>query len=272
MKIAVATATEDALPSAFVVFRGLEQSIRKAADMGYDGVELALMHREQANLRLIKRLLSEYGMEIPAISTGQVFAGLGLWFTHPDPGTRNKAIEVFRGLVDLAAEFGAMVNIGRLRGPIPEGENREIAENRFLDVLRVLADYAAGLGVTLLLEPVNRYEINFINTVDEGAALIRKLGRKNVYLMPDIFHMNIEDDSIPASFARNSPHTAYVHFADSNRLAPGRGHLNFPEIVGILKALGYEGWISVEILPNPDPDTAAREAIRYLRTLIPGNS
>jgi sugar phosphate isomerase/epimerase len=270
MKIAVAIATEEALPSAFVVFRGLEQGLRKAADLGYDGVELALMHKEQVDKRLMKRLLSEYGMEIPAVSTGQVFAGLNLWFTHPDPEIRRKAVDVFRGLVDLASELGAMVNIGRLRGPIPEGEKREVAEDRFLEVVSGLAEYSEGRGVKLLLEPVNRYEINFINSVDEGAALLRRLGRKNVFLMPDVFHMNIEDDSIPASFARNIVDTGYVHFADSNRLAPGRGHLNFPEIVGTLKGLGYDGWISVEILPKPNPDSAAAQAIRYLRTLIPG--
>lgn len=267
MKLAVAIAAEDALPSAFVVFRGLSSSMRKAAELGYDGVELALMRADQADRGEIGRLLREYSLSIPTISTGQMFAGLGLWFTNPDPAVRAEAETVFRGLVDLASEFGSMVNIGRVRGPLPEGDGAAEGRSRFLESLDRLAEYAAGRGTTLLLEPVNRYEINFVNSVDEGAELIARLRRSNVKLMPDVFHMNIEDDSLPASFARNIDSVGYVHLADSNRLAPGWGHLNFPEILGTLRALGYGGWASVEILPKPDPDAAAAQAVRYLRAI-----
>lgn len=82
MKIAVAIATEDALPTAFVVFRGIEESIRKADEMGYDGVELALMDRDQVDVARVERLIRAHGLGIPVVSTGQVFAGHRLWFTE----------------------------------------------------------------------------------------------------------------------------------------------------------------------------------------------
>jgi sugar phosphate isomerase/epimerase len=84
MKVAVAIASENALPTAFVVFRGLEQSIRKAAELGYDGVELAILDKNQVDINVVKSLIKKYNMEIPAISSGQVFAGSKLWFTSPD--------------------------------------------------------------------------------------------------------------------------------------------------------------------------------------------
>ncbi len=218
---------------------------------------------------MVKRLINQYGLEIPVVSTGQVFAGLNLWFTSPDAAVRSQAVEVFKGLADVAAEFGAMINMGRVRGFIAEGETAEIAARRFGQVAGEINEYARAFGVTLILEPVNRYEINFINNLDEGVDLINKLRIPGLKLMPDVFHMNIEDASIEGNLQKYIDHVAYIHFADSNRLAPGQGHLDFPAIVAALNEVGYKGWASVEILPKPDPDTAARQAIEYLRTLIP---
>jgi len=269
MKIAVAIAPENALPSAFVVFRGIEESIRKAAEMGYDGIELALQEKDQIDVAKVKKLINDYNLEIPVVSTGQVFAGLKLWFTSPDIEIRKKAVEVFKGLVEVASEFGAMVNMGRVRGFIGEGETVETAEERFGEVVRQISNYAKGYGVKLILEPVNRYEINFINNLDEGVELINKLKIDGFGLMPDVFHMNIEDVSIEGNLKKYINYIDYVHFADSNRLAPGWGHLDFKSIVEALKDVNYDRWVSVEILPKPDPDSAARQAINYLRNFIP---
>jgi sugar phosphate isomerase/epimerase len=133
---------------------------------------------------------------------------------------------------------------------------------------RDLCDHAATKRVTLMIEPVNRYEIDFVNSVPEGVELIRAVDRPNLKLMPDLFHMNIEDDRIGETLERNIEHVAYVHFADSNRRAPGWGHLDFKEVLNHLKRAAYSGWISVEILPVPDPDTAAKQAADYLRPLL----
>ena len=269
MKLAVAIASENAANSAFVVFRGLESSIRKAAELGYDGIELALRDKDQVDIAGVKKMIKDYGLEIPVVSTGQVFAGLNLWFTSPDAAIRAKAVEIFKGLSEVAAEFGAMINMGRVRGFIAEGETVEVTEQRFAQVAGEINEYARTLGVTLILEPVNRYEINFINNLDEGVALLRKLNIPGMKLMPDVFHMNIEDVSIEGNLKKYIDDIAYIHFADSNRLAPGWGHLDFSVIVSALNEVGYKGWVSVEILPKPDPDRAAKQAIDYLRTLIP---
>ena len=272
MKIAVAIASKDALPSAFVVFRGIEESIEKAAGLGYDGVELALQDSRQVDVRQVKNMLAARNLSVPVVSTGQVFAGSKLWFTSPDAAVRRKSVEVFKGLAEVAAEFGAMLNMGRVRGFVGEGETVETAETRFGEVVGEIDEYARKLGVQLILEPVNRYEINFINNLDEGAALIRKLGIPGLKLMPDVFHMNIEDVSIEGKLTEHIAHVAYVHFADSNRLAPGWGHLDFHSIVAALRSAGYDGWVSVEILPKPDPDAAARQAIDHLRRIIPAGT
>jgi len=271
IRVAVAVATADALPSAFVVWRGIEQSIGKAAAFGYDGIELALKSADQIDPAAVRRLLDRHRLACPVISTGQVFAGDNLYFTAADPARRAEVIRVFQGLIALAGDFGAMVNIGRVRGFVEPGEAAlppAAAEARFVQVARELARFAAARGVRLILEPVNRYELNFINSVAEGAALMGKVGAANLSLMPDLFHMNIEDASIGGELERHARHVAYVHFADSNRRAPGWGHTDFAAVFASLKRMRYDGWIGVEILPVPDPDAAARQAIDYLRPLV----
>ena len=270
MKLGVTIAGKHALPSAFVVWRGFEESIAKAAEYGYDGVELALKSADEIDPGELRGWLDRYGMEVSAISTGQIYADTGLCFTHPDAAVREKTVEVFRKLVLLANDFGRTINIGRVRGGIAPGQTAEQAENLFLDTVRMICRYGAEYGLTIILEPVNRYEINFINNLDEGAALLEKIGCDNCGLMPDTFHMNIEDDRIADSLVRNRKWVRYIHMADSNRLAPGKGHIDFQEIFAALKKIGYQGWLTAEILPKPSDDQAAREAVTALRELMRG--
>ena len=270
MKIGIAVAPREALPSAFVVFRDdLEINLKKAAALGYDGVELALLRPDQIKAGRVEVLLEELGLGIPMVSSGQVFAEGGLCFTSPDQDVRDQAISRLKGLIDTAAKFRSMVNVGRVRGPLEPGKPPRTAEDRFIEAMKEVADYAAGHGVVVAVEPVNRYEINFVNRLEEAAEMIDRLGRPNVKIMPDLFHMNIEEASIEGSLMAFRDYIAYVHFADSNRLAPGMGHLNFPNIIAVLKAIGYGGYVTAEILPHPDPDTAAARAAAYLRALIP---
>ncbi|MDO8685190.1 MAG: sugar phosphate isomerase/epimerase family protein [Clostridiales bacterium] len=264
MKLSVAVAGINAIPSAFVVFRGFEESIKKAAEIGYHGIELALKTADEINIDKLAAWLDDSRLEVSCISTGQVFADLGLYFTHPDRDIRNRAVEVFTGIIGLAKDFGKMVNTGRVRGFIGENQSREQAEGLFIDVMRRICDIAGSMGVEIILEPVNRYETNFINNLDEGAELVNKVNRCNVGLMADIFHMNIEDDWIKESLVRNAAYIRYIHLADSNRLAPGWGHIDFDNVFAGLKKVKYDGWVTIEILPKPDPDTAALQAARFI--------
>lgn len=263
MKLSLAIGDTHALPSAFVVFRGFERCIPKAAALGYQGVELALKRAEEINAEKLRRLLNENDLQVSCISTGQVYADGGLMLTHEDPSKREEVKTVFRELIDLAKEFGGLVNIGRVRGQIGN-RPRQAVEELFIEVTRDLCHYARSRDVTLILEPVNRYEIDFVNSVEEGVGLLRRIGMPNMMLMPDIFHMNIEDQSPGAELGKYIRYIQYIHFADSNRLAPGQGHINFDDIFHSLRQADYNGWISVEILPRPNPDTAARQAAKFL--------
>jgi sugar phosphate isomerase/epimerase len=161
-----------------------------------------------------------------------------------------------------------LINVGRARGFYQDGQKAEETERLFLDMARRICDMAGPKGVTLMIEPVNRYEINFVNTVDQAAALLSQVQRDNVGIMPDLFHMNIEDAQIGDTLYRNADRVCYVHFADSNRLAPGQGHLDFKDPLEALARADWDGWVSIEILPRPDPDTAARQAAEAVLPMV----
>jgi len=265
VKLGLAVAPAEALPSAFVVFRDdLCRLVDRCAALGYHGVELALLDAGQVDVPAMERRLRATGLEIPCISSGQVFAADRLYFTHPDAAVRRRAVERISGMIRLAAVFRAKVNTGRVRGIVHEGETVETAALRYLECLHVCAGVAEPLGVDLIVEPVNRYEVNFINNCAEALQLIARCGHACVKLMPDTFHMNIEDASFREALEAGARRIAYVHLADSNRLAPGWGHLPWDEIFTILADIGYDGYVTAEILPKPDPDSAAAQAARFL--------
>jgi sugar phosphate isomerase/epimerase len=259
VKLSVAVAPDNAPDNAFVVFRGLEASIEKAAELGYEGIELALSRASDVQAASLDRWLSRYNMEVSAVSTGLVYAEKGISLLE----TPDAAVPVFMDLIDIAADFGKQVNIGRSRG-FKKNLSLNEAADALKKTLTPIADHAVRKGVKLLLEPVNRYEIDWINNIDEGAAVLERINLDCLGLMPDVFHMNIEDRSLRDSLITHKKYVQYVHLADSNRRAPGWGHLDFGDIFSGLKAIEYAGWVSVEILPLPSPDEAAKQAADYI--------
>jgi sugar phosphate isomerase/epimerase len=136
-----------------------------------------------------------------------------------------------------------------------------------VEALQACSAAAAPMGVRYALEPLNRYETDLIHTVADGLALIERVGAANFGLLLDTFHANIEEPSIEESIRAAAGRTFHFHVADSNRWYPGAGHLDFRAILDTLFATGYTGFVSGEFLPQPDADTAAQRAIKYLRSL-----
>jgi sugar phosphate isomerase/epimerase len=137
-----------------------------------------------------------------------------------------------------------------------------------MDCLEECCKVAAGKAVTVFLEPLNRYESDYVNTVDDVLKIIRQLGLSNVKVLADTFHMNIEEVNLSDSLKRAGPSLGFVHLADSNRQAPGHGHLDIRGVLGALKELGYQGYLSFEILPLPTPRQGAEDAIRCVKGIL----
>ena len=104
-----------------------------------------------------------------------------------------------------------------------------------------------------------------VNTIGDGVSLLRSLSTKNVRLLADLFHMNIEEVDIAAAIRAGGSLIGHVHFVDSNRRPAGLGHIDYGPIAQALKEIGYNGFASAEALPYPDSDGAARQTISAFR-------
>src|SRR5690606_2263485 len=120
------------------------------------------------------------------------------------------------------------------------------------EALQELGHHAHQYRIPLIYEPLNRYETNLINTVSDGVYFLEQAGIANVVLLADLFHMNIEENSIPTALRHGAKHIGHVHFVDSNRKPAGNGHLDFPPIAQALKDIGYDKYASAEAFAYPN--------------------
>jgi len=268
LRLSIVVSTHPAQFQAATFKGDLEANLARVAAMGYDGAELAIRDPRLVDADALERAVNHHRLSVPAIGTGQAWGEEGLSFTDPDLGVRQAAIERVKSHVPLAARFNAVIIIGLLRGIVKPGVTHVQAMAWVIEALQECASAAAPAGVRLALEPINRYETTLINTVDEGLDLIERVGADNFGLLLDTFHMNIEEPSIEDSIRKAGERIFHFHVADSNRWYPGAGHLDFESILDALLETGYQGFVSGEFLPEPDADTAAREAIRYLRRIL----
>jgi sugar phosphate isomerase/epimerase len=251
----------------WIYWESLELSIPKAKVAGFDAVELFPASAESIDAKALADLLRKHAMRISAVGSGAGKALRGLHLVNPDAAERAKACEYIAHLIDLGAQFGAPVIIGSMQGSIAGDVSRAQALGWIREALNELAPRAKAGGVELLFEPLNRYETNVINCLADGVALIRSLATDNVALLADLFHLNIEESSVPAAIRESKGYIGYVHLADSNRRPAGLGHIDFGEIIAALRDIGYDGYVSAEALPYPDPDRAAAQTMTACRGL-----
>lgn len=252
-----------------VAFKGdFEANITKIAEWGYDGVELAIRDPDLVDVDMLEKVLAEHGLKVPAIGTGQAWGEERLSFTNPDKEVRNAAITRIKRHIQLAKRLNALVIIGLIRGITPPGQPKQQSMRFLQKCLKECAEDAFIHGVRLAMEPLNRYETDLIHTADELLELIHLIDSPNLGLLLDTFHMNIEEPILEDCILRSGEYIFHFHVADSNRWYPGGGHLDFGVILHTLKSVGYQGWISGEFMPLPDPDTAAQRSIAFLKQII----
>lgn len=250
-----------------VAFRGRwEEGVRLAASLGYDAVELAVRDPGAIDREAVRRVIRDSGLAVAAIGTGQAYLKDGLSFTSDDAGIRARAIERMAAHVQLASEFGAPAITGLIRGRITR--DRAATDARVVEALTRLLPVAERSDVRLLIEPINRYETDYLNTIGETLDLIDRMRSARLQVLADTFHMNIEERSIEDALRACGRRLGHVHIADSNRQAPGFGHLDFARILEVLDEIGYGGFLSAEIVPAPDPDSAARQTVQHLKSLL----
>lgn len=262
------TAAPYALPGAPVLLRGeIRGQFAAAKKLCYDAIELHLRTPDAIPAEELVSLQEEFGIQVSAVATGLAALVDHLCFISPDAQVRMAAVERIKAFIDWCSVVGCSIVLGSLRGNLPADSSRAQAERWIQEALSSLTAYAEQKDVTLLLEVINRYENNYLNTAAETTEFVRSFHSEHLKVHLDTFHMNIEEVDMAKAIRDTGPMLGYLHLADNNRHACGEGCLNFEAILQALEEIGYTGYASVECLPLPDGYTAAANSLAYLKSL-----
>lgn len=252
----------------FVYHGDLEVACAQAARFGFQAIELFPPGGDALDVRLVRQVLHRSRLELAAVGTGAGKVVHQLTLTSPDPSVRENALRFAASLVDFAGAFGAPAILGSMQGRFDEGVTRGQALGWLAAALEQLGPRAHAYGVPLLLEPLNRYETNLLNTLGQALEFLAPLRTRNVKILADLFHMNIEEARLGEALRTAGAAIAHVHFADSNRQAVGQGHTDVAEVRDALLDIGYRGYLSAEIFPLPSAEQAAQRTITSFRSLL----
>lgn len=222
---------------------------------GYTAVELAITDPERIDHEEVMNALHRENLCLLSLTTGQAAAKEGLSLSSPDIGIRKRTVDRIQAHMRFAKSALAVVIVGSLRGV--DSDIRLLVES-----LRECTAYDPA--VKIALEPLNRYESRLVNTAAEGLEVVKRVGAENLGLLLDTFHANIEEREISQAFRDAGERLFHVHLADSNRYAPGFGHINFEEVWKALAAIGYQGGLAIEafLLPSEEEFLSSAVAVR----------
>lgn len=249
-----------------VMFSGrLKEGLEAVSSAGFKFVELNVRSTDDLDPVALNQQLSALSLNVSAVATGQACLFDQLCFGSTDENQRIKAVAHFKRMASFAKEIhsGAII-IGGMRGLLSENESEYQSNyNQALAAIRECAEWTESIGITLLIEPINRYEINWLFTAEDGCKFLDAIGVKSVKLLLDTFHMNIEESNSVDAIIKAADRVGYIHFADNNRLAPGQGQTNFKEILFALEKINFSGPIIAEVLPLPDDLTAIKNTAKF---------
>lgn len=261
----------------------LEELIPQIAEMGYDVVELPVETPGEFDVVRARALAAAHGMDLSICAV----IGAGRDLLLPDECARG--IDYLRTCIGIAEEAGSPTLVGPFYSAVgrcwratPEERERDV--ERLTNTLRKLGDRAAAHGVSLGIEPLNRFETSFLNTTSQAIDLVDRIDHPAVGLSLDLFHAGIEEKSPGDALRMAGDRLIHLQVAENDRGTPGTGHLPWSDIASALRDIGYDGKVVIETFSDrveaiaraaaiwrplaPDPDTLARDGLKFLRELL----
>ena len=260
------SAVPEAQGGPFVYWGSLEESMRSAKVLGFDAIEIFPPSPDYFQTVDARTLARQIGLEIAAVGTGAGWLKHKLSLADADPQVRTCAMEFLTSMLVMATQLGAPMIIGSMQGRSGPGVTKNQAKEFLREGLERLDAQAKAIGGRILYEPLNRYETDQCNTLAQGTELIG--GLSCTKLLADWFHMNIEESDMAESILKAGTGIGHVHFADTNRLAVGSGHLSVQPLIDALGQIGYRGFLSAEVFPLPDSQSAAERTIRSFKQSV----
>lgn len=242
-------------------------SIKHLRDLGYDGVEIPVLKGDVAHYERLGRELDALGL---GRSTTSIVPTPEANPVSPDAEIRARGLAHLDWALDCAIALGAESMGGPFHAPIGVFTGSGPGEDELkhgADAHRALAERAAAHGMHLSLEPLNRFETYYLNTMEQARAYVDRVGHPAFRIMYDTFHANVEESRPEAAIRLIGRDIGVFHVSENDRGIPGRGHIDFPAMFKVLKEIGYDGWLTLEAFGAGLPAIAT--ATRVWRPLFP---
>ena len=258
-------------------------AIRKAAELGYDGVEVSLLGMTDEKAAALAKVVADHDLEVTCSDGLDPDKDI----TSEDADVRATGITYLKWAIETTAKLGARGLAGVLFAPWGQFDplNKPARLARSAEALAAVDGALNTHGVTLGLEALNRFETDLLNTSVEACALAEATGSPRIGALLDTFHLNIEEKDIAGAIAGAGKNLVHFHVSDNDRGVPGSGHVPWDQVVQGLVRAGYDGWITAEMFViagnpasadlniwrniEPDADAAARQALAFMNATFP---
>jgi sugar phosphate isomerase/epimerase len=237
-------------------------------ELGFWGVELNLSDTQGHDFGTIRQYLGRFGLEFSMLATGLTARRLELSLSHPDEAERRRAVSKCREMIEWTGSPETGVILGLIKGG-PSADNA-LARRQFAASLAEIVPVARARKVRILVEATNRYETPIANTVADAAGLAAMHGAECVQVLPDTFHMNIEEADPFGALLENRASFSSLHLSDNNRRFPGLGAIDFGKFAACLAEIGYRGRIAIEGNTRGDVGADLRATAKFLAPLFGG--
>jgi D-psicose/D-tagatose/L-ribulose 3-epimerase len=228
---------------------------------GYDGVEIPVFEGDVAHFERVGRVVRDNGFACTAVT---VLPGEAHSAISPEPESRAGALDHLKWAIECSSALGSELLCGPFHQPLAVFSGAGPTEEekaRAAEVHRQAADIAAAAGITLAIEPLNRFECYFLNTMADARAHVRRVDRPNFGALYDTFHANIEERDPIGCIAATADVIRHVHVSENDRGTPGKGHVPWRATFAALRAGGYDGWLTIEAFGTALPALAAATKI-----------
>jgi sugar phosphate isomerase/epimerase len=254
------------LPKKYRSAEGFRGRLSLLQEFGFSGVELNIEEPEGIDPSELKAFLHEYGLKLTMLASGAAAKTSGLSLSHESLDIRDESVRRSLNFIDFAAEFEAGVIIGFLKGGISPDVTR--ARDYFKISIGKLESRAGEKSVPLLIEATNRYESAVANSLDDTVESISGFRNPFLRILPDTFHMNIEEVSMQGALEEHRDYYNNLHISDNNRLFPGLGGIDFPSLFQYLGKKDYSGGIAIEGNLKSEFETDLKTSMAYLIPLL----
>lgn len=257
-------AIQFALPERWRDDRDLGSTLDGLRQLGFSGVELNIADPFSLDWTDLFAFLKEHGLAMFRFASGLTAKTRSLSLSAADDETRLRSVAACRQMLRALAGTNIGIILGYLKGPV--ATDRAGARRRFALSLADLVPDAAAHGVPLVVEATNRYESSVANSLDDTAELLPPPPARGRWaqILPDTFHMNIEERDGPGALERHAALFSSIHLSDNNRLFPGRGAIDFASIIGNLRRIGWKGFCAIEGNTTDGLVADARTAVEAL--------